>query len=336
MILITGGMGFIGLHAARSLLDAGEDVVLTRFRAWRLPDFLGPEHGARLHVEALDLSDGWALLDVLRRHAVTGVVHLAAPSLGGAPAQQYASAMTGLVNVLEAARQHGVRRLSVASSLSVYPSAVPGPWHEDLSLPVTSDSHTAAIKKAMEILALHFADRTGLDVVVLRLAVIYGPLYHSMANLPSRLCHAAVAGRAPDLDGVLGGPPYADATADLCYVRDCAAGIALLHRDAGLRHRVYNVGAGRAVPNRELAAAVARSVPSAAGALPPGGSPRGWMEISRLQEDTGYAPAYDVERGVGDYIRWLRDAAPPDGPGPIGPADANDRRNLLDRSPGPH
>src|SRR5207249_2236262 len=81
----------------------------------------------------------------------------------------------------------------LASSLAVYSNAGPGPWHEDIALPVASDSHTAAIKKAMEVLALHYADRTGLDAVVLRLGVIYGPLYHSMANLPSRLCHAAVA-----------------------------------------------------------------------------------------------------------------------------------------------
>ena len=306
MILVTGGMGFIGLHTARSLLDAGEEVVLTRFRAWRLPAFLEPKLDGRLRVEALDLADGWGLLDALRRHAVGGIVHLAAPALGGGPAQQYASALAGLVNVLEAARQHGVRRLSLASSLAVYSNAGPGPWREDLALPVASDSHTAATKKAMEILGLHFADRTGLDVVVLRLGVIYGPLYHSMANLPSRLCHAAVSGRAPDLEGVLGGPPYADATADLCYVKDCAAAIALAQLSDGLRHRVYNAGAGRAVPNRELAGAVARAVPGAAPALPAGGVAGGWMDVSRLREDTGYAPAYDVERGVAEYVDWLR------------------------------
>lgn len=302
MILVTGGMGFVGLHTARALLDAGEEVVLTRFHAWRLSPSLEPELGGRLRVEALDLSDGWALLDTLRRHHVTGIVHLAAPALGGGPAQQYASALGGLVNVLEAARQHGTRRLSLASSVAVYSNAGAGPWREDLALPVASDSHTAAIKKAMEVLGLHFADRTGLDVVVLRLGVIYGPLYHSMANLPSRLCHAAVGGRPPDLDGVLGGPPLADATADLCYVRDCATGITLAHLSDGLRHRVYNVGGGRAVPNRELASAV----PGASSALPAGGEPGGWMDVARLCEDAGYAPAYDVGRGVAEYVDWLR------------------------------
>jgi UDP-glucose 4-epimerase len=310
LILVTGGLGFIGLHTARALLDAGEDVVLTRYRAWRLPGFLEPDLGARLHVEAVDLADGWALLDAMRRHRVTGVVHLAAPALGSGPAQELASAAQALVNVLEASRQHGVRRVSLASSLAVYSNAGAGPWREDLPLPVESDSHTAAVKKAMEIAGLHFADSTGLDVVVLRLAMIYGPLYHSMANLPSRLCHAAVRGIAPNLDGVLGGPPIAEASADLCHVRDCARGIRLAHLCGSLRHRVYNVGAGRPVTNGELAAAVRRAVPPAEIALPSGHpGPRSadaFMDVSRLRDDTGYAPAHDIVSGVADYVEWLR------------------------------
>ena len=310
MVLVTGGMGFVGLHAARGLLDAGEDVVLTRFRSWRLPPFLEPELGGRVRVEALDLADGWAVLDVLRRHAVTSVVHLAAPAPGATPAQQYGSALAGLVNVLEAARQHGAGRVSLASSVSVYSNAGAGPWREDRPLPVESDTHTAASKKAMEIVGLHFADRTGLDVRVLRLAAIYGPLYHSMANLPSRLCHAAVAGAAPDLGDVRVGTSRAGDWSDLCYVKDCAAAIALAHRCGGLRHRVYNVGAGRAVSNEQVAGAVATVVPGAEVALEAGGASAATdhMDISRIQEDTVYAPSYDIVSGVADYVAWLRAA----------------------------
>jgi UDP-glucose 4-epimerase len=309
VILVTGGMGFIGLHTARRFLDAGEDVVLTRFRAWRLPDFLRPELGRRLHVEAVDLADGWGLLDVMRRRGVTSVVHLAAPALGTGPAQEYGSAVQGLVNVLEASRQLAVRRVSLASSLAVYGSSGAGPWGEDRPLPVESGSHTEAVKKAMEILALHFAGRTGLDVLALRLAAIYGPLYHTMANLPSRLCHAAVAGGEPDLDGVRGGADAEDAT-DLCYVRDCAEGIRLLHLAGDLRHRVYNVGAGRAFTNGAVADAVCRAVPDARAALPsrghPAGDERPYMDITRIQEETAYAPSYDIVGGVADYVEFLR------------------------------
>ena len=311
MILVTGGMGFVGLHTARSLLDAGESVVLTRFRSWRLPPFLEGELGSRLQVEPLDLNDGWAVLDLLRRRSVTSIVHLAAPARQASPAPEYRVGLLGLLNLLEAARQHGVGRVSLASSVSVYSNAGPGPWREEAALPVESDTHTAAEKKAMEVLALHFADRTGLEVRILRLGVIYGPLYHSMANLPSRLCHAAARGRAPQLEDLRVGTPYAGDATDLCYVKDCAAGIRLLHLADGLHHRVYNLGGGRAVLNQELAEAVRRAVPGTDLWLPSRpprpDAARAHMDISRIQQEVGYAPRYGLADGVADYIAWLHE-----------------------------
>jgi UDP-glucose 4-epimerase len=304
-------MGFIGLHTARAFLDAGEEVVLTRFRTWRAPDFIEGEIGSRVRVETLDLGDGWGLLDVIRRHAVTSVVHLASPPRATAPAPGFAAALTGLVNVLEAGRQQALGRISIASSVSVYSNTGPGPWREEAPLPVESDSHVAATKKAMEIVALSFADRTGQDVRLLRLAGIYGPLYHTMANLPSRLCHAAASGAAPDLGGVRGDAPRLDDAADLCYVKDCAHGVRLAHLAAGLRHRVYNVGGGRATTNQELVGAVRAAAPAAMFTLPAGGpgqpgAEQAFMDISRLRADTGYTPAYDIQSGVADYMDWLR------------------------------
>jgi UDP-glucose 4-epimerase len=311
VILVTGGMGFIGLHVARSFLDEGESTVLTRFRAWRLPRFLQDEVGARLEIEPLDLTDGWAVLDLLRQHSVTSIVHLAAPAPGSSPARSYRSGLLGLINVLEAARQHGVRRVSLASSISVYSNAGPGPWREEMPLPMDSDGHIAAEKKAMETLALHFADRTGLDVRIARLAVIYGPLYHSMANLPSRLCQAAVRGQPPQLDDLRVGTPYAQEAVDLCYVKDCASGICLLHLTDRLQHRVYNLGSGRAILNQELAEAVLQAIPSADVSLPsrPSRSDamQAYMDISRIREDTGYEPRYDLTSSIADYITWLRE-----------------------------
>ena len=82
MILITGGLGMIGLHTARNLLDMGQDVVLTQYRVARMPDFLKDELGKRAHVEQLDVMDGEALLDIGRRYEIDGICHLAAPGLG--------------------------------------------------------------------------------------------------------------------------------------------------------------------------------------------------------------------------------------------------------------
>ena len=101
MILITGGMGFIGLHTARCFLDAGEPVVLTRFRATREPDFIKDEIGRGVTVETLDVADGTAVRAMFRRHGISGVVHLAVPALRGVTAtDEFRTNMDGLLNIL--------------------------------------------------------------------------------------------------------------------------------------------------------------------------------------------------------------------------------------------
>ena len=313
MILITGGMGFIGLHTARRFLDVGEDVILTFFRTRREPSFLADALGTRAQVVTLDVTDRAAVLDVVRQHRPSGIVHLAVPALAGvSPIDEYRTNTQGLINVLEAAAEAGCQRLSIASSIAVYSGLSAGPFQEATALPVASTNATEAYKKAEEILSLFVARQRQLDVRCLRLGGIYGPLYHSMANLPSKLCHAAVRGTQPDLGpGRYGGPPRAGDAQDFCYVRDCAAGIQLVHQSSRLQHTVYNIGAGRASTYGELAEAVNAACPGAHFELPPGSAPNArqspYLDISRAQEDAGYVPAYDIARGVADYIAWLRD-----------------------------
>src|SRR5579871_2618111 len=79
VILITGGMGFIGLHTARRFVDSGEDVVVTQFRTRREPEFIRNELGKRVLVESLDVTSPHDVIDMVRKHGVTGIVHLAVP-----------------------------------------------------------------------------------------------------------------------------------------------------------------------------------------------------------------------------------------------------------------
>jgi UDP-glucose 4-epimerase len=301
-------MGFIGLHTARSFLDAGQDVVVTFHQNRREPDFLKPDIGTHAQVEQLDVVDEARVNEVIQKHQPEGVVYLAVPALAGvSPAEEFKTNTAGYLNVLEACRAAGVRRLSVTSSLAVYNSVKERPWREDLTFPVTSNNPTEAYKKGLEILGLYFGQRTGLDVIMLRVAGIFGPMYHSMANLPSRLAHAAAHDRAPDFSGMRYGPPKADDGSDACYVKDVAEGIRLVHQSTKLQHKVYNVGNGRSTPNRELVEAIREVVPEFSVELPEGGdSENRYMDLSRTTADTGYTPRIGVERGLADYVTWLR------------------------------
>jgi UDP-glucose 4-epimerase len=311
MILVAGGMGFIGLHTARSFLGAGEHVVLTQYRARREPEFIRDDLGKRAFVEQLDVAREADVLEVVRKHRVSGIVHLVVPALAAlSPGDDYRVNTASLLSVLEAARQCEVKRVTLASSIAVYAGLPDGPYHETDRLPVESGNPTETYKKAWEIMGLHYADRTGVEVISLRLGGIYGPLYHTMANIPSRMCHAAAHGVAPDFSSARHGVPMADDRTDSCYVKDCARGIQLVQMAERLEHRVYNIGGGRAVSYAELAEAVKKAVPTFEVELQPGAGPRAkqqpYMDISRIKQELGYEPEYDLERGVADYIEWLR------------------------------
>jgi UDP-glucose 4-epimerase len=303
-------MGFTGLHTARQFLDVGEDVVISWYQTWREPSFIKDEYKKRVQMERLDVTAGHDVLDVTRRHKVTGICHLAVPGLAAlSPAEDFRVNMLGLINVLEAAHLFDIKRITVASSQTVYTGVTQGPFREDMSLPVESRTGTEAFKKAWEILALHWGERTGVEVVMLRLGGIWGPLYHTLASPISRMCHAAAKGVPADLASGRGGVPFEDDTQDWGYVKNLALGIQLLHTTEKLNHKIYNVGGGKAVPNRDLVDAIKHVVPGAQIELQPGRSPRwrpdGHMDLTRLESDTGYKPRFDLQTAVAEYIDWL-------------------------------
>jgi len=162
-------------------------------------------------------------------------------------------------------------------------------------------------KKVSELLGGHLAGATGVGVINLRISGTWGPLGHADPFFPApELIHAAARGRRPDLSAV-GGRTHAEDALDLCYVKDTGRAIALLQLAGHLSHRTYNVASGRATTNAEISSAIREVAPDAEVELPSGGgSPRSWLDISRLRADTGYEPAWDTRRAAADYIAWLQ------------------------------
>jgi UDP-glucose 4-epimerase len=311
MILVTGGLGSIGSHTARALLDMGESVVLSAHRSTRLPEYLADEPGDRVVVEPLDTTDEAAFLDIGKRHQITGIVHLAAARYDLPDPVEYLRADTlGLLNALKAATVWGVRRFSVASSIGVYMGVDEVPLREDAPLPVVAAHQIPVFKKTAELFAALAGDSAGFNTVSLRIGTIWGPLGvpdNPFTPLP-RLLSAAVRGEDPDLTPPRP-PAYADDATDLCYVRDCGRAIALLMLAERLNHRVYNLSGGRLVRYSEVVDAINAAVPGANITLPEGRNPdrpiANYLDITRLREDTGFRPEYDVEHAVPDYVDWL-------------------------------
>jgi UDP-glucose 4-epimerase len=152
------------------------------------------------------------------------------------------------------------------------------------------------------------ADVTGIEVINLRISGTWGPLGHPVSEFfpAPEFIHAAARGRAPDLTKI-GRQTHAEDALDLCYVKDIGRAIALLQLTEHLNHRTYNVASGHATTNAEVAAAIRQVVPDAQVDLPKGGElSQTWLDITRLREDTGYEPVWDVNSAAADYIAWLR------------------------------
>ncbi len=162
-------------------------------------------------------------------------------------------------------------------------------------------------KKIGELLNGYLADSTGVDVVNYRISGTWGPQgsLDPFFAAPA-LVHAAARGTALDLSHLLA-PVFAEDAIDLLYVKDTGRAIAHLQLADQLHHRTYNVGSGRATSNTELVDAITQVVPDARLGLPTGGGAAPLvLDVTRLQQDSGYRPEYDTDAAIADYIGWLR------------------------------
>jgi nucleoside-diphosphate-sugar epimerase len=306
MILVTGGLGMIGAHTARALVDLGHEVVVTSHHRAEVPSFLA----GKVTVASLDVTDRDAFLALADRHDISDIsdiVHLAGSVPDADPVDFFRTDTTGLLNALDAARTWGVRRFAVASSLGVYLGRSEIPWHEDLALPTADLPHLIiAFKKAVEPLTTHSLAGSGVQPVVLRIGSIWGPLMdpESPFNPIPPYISAVLRGEQPR-------PPHAEDGGDSCYAPDAGRAIALLTTEETLRHNTYNVSSGRPLTNRELADALVAITPGLRlDLLPgrqngPGADP--YLDITRLTTDTGFTPAFDVASAVADYVAWRAD-----------------------------
>jgi UDP-glucuronate 4-epimerase len=242
--LVTGVAGFIGSRTAGMLLDQGHDVLGldnlndyydARLKEHRLDALRGND---RFRFVRGDIEDADALEEVFRPARFDAVINLAARAGVRAsielPHLYFGTNVTGFLNVLEAMRHHGVRKLVHASSSSLY-AGQPMPFHEEL--PVNTPlSPYAASKKASEALAYSYHHLHGIDCTVLRYFTVYGPASRpDMGTL--RFTRWIDEGKPIELFG------DGSQARDVVDVREIARGTIAALKPVGFE--VVNLGGGR-------------------------------------------------------------------------------------------
>lgn len=174
--LVTGGAGFIGSHSIELLLEQGHDIsVLDNLATGRLENLSAVKRW--IHIVEGDIRNRGLLMSVMQDACYNGVLHLAAvasvPDSVRLPLKSHEVNLTGALNVLEAARQTGARRVVVASSAAVYGPAPEVPTSETMLTRVASPY--AAQKLAVEAYAQTYNDLYQLETVSLRYFNVYGP-----------------------------------------------------------------------------------------------------------------------------------------------------------------
>ncbi|TAK01995.1 NAD(P)-dependent oxidoreductase [bacterium] len=314
MILITGGLGFLGCNLAKLLCDAGESVLLTSNRNVEIPPLIAPFLETNLKITPLDITSLEKVSQLIEKFGVKKIVHAAIRSEKGDTSLYQAMHVniTGTINVLEAAHRAGIHRVLFISSEAVYQGMTDTtPFKEEEKLFITSDRFIPGTKKAGEILCLMYGKEYGMEAASIRLTRLYGPLYKGIRNLPGLMVENAAKGKPINLENH--DPSEAH---DFIYIKDAVRALTLLLSAPRLRHRIYNLGFGKLTSIGEFADAIRKLLPEAEVHVGDGPGPlvstktpmdiNACVDISRMRNETGFTPEYDPYRGVEHYINWAR------------------------------
>ena len=312
--LVTGGAGFIGSHVCERLLNTGHSV-------WALDDlnnFYDTQFKRRniREIQALakpfefvqgDLTDVAVVEEIFGSVKFDQVIHLAAragvrPSLEQ-PALYQRVNVEGTVNILEAARKNGVKKITIASSSSVYGTNSKVPFSE--SDPIFSAiSPYAASKLACEALGHVYHHIYGMDVAMLRFFTVYGPRQRPDLAI-YKFAKLITAGKPI--------PVFGDGSAsrDYTFVTDTLDGIiACTQREFGFE--VFNLGESQTVTLSRLIELLEISLGKKAiidrQPLQPGDVPITYADISKARAKLGYHPRVKIDEGIPLFIKWFNAA----------------------------
>ncbi len=314
--LVTGGAGFIGSHVCEELLRQGHAVWAfdnlhpfypTAAKERNLAEIKAA--GGNFTFVLGELGEPTALRNLFRNVKFDQVIHLAAlagvrPSLMEPESFQQIN-VEGTVNLLEAAHHRGVKKVTIASTSSVYGVNRKVPFSEDDPTQRLISPY-AASKLACEALGHVYHHVYGMDIAMLRFFTVYGP-----RQRPDLAIHkfARLIEDGKPL------PVFGDGSTarDYTYVSDTVAGvIACTNREFG--YEIFNLGESHTVTLARLIEVLEEALGKKAiidrHPQQPGDVPLTYADISKARKHLGYDPKIGIEGGIRLFVEWFRKQSP--------------------------
>ena len=313
-ILVTGAEGFIGSHLAESLVHEGYSVrafvMYNSFNSWGWLDHVSPEIRQSIEIFAGDIRDPHGVNEAMR--GCDAVLHLAAliaiPYSYHSPDTYIDTNVKGTLNVLQAARQLGVKRVIHTSTSEVYGTAQFVPITEEH--PLKGQSPYSASKIGADQLAYSFYSSFDLPVVIARPFNTYGPRQSARAVIPTVITQIANGAKQLKLGAIT-------PTRDFSFVQDTVdAFVATLRSDGGLGE-VVNFGSNFEISIADVVQLIAEKmnatidVISDTERIRPVNSEveRLWADNSKARDLFGWFPRYagrdGLARGLQETINWF-------------------------------
>ncbi len=327
-VLVSGGTGFVGINIVRDLIAAGHDVVSVDVGAPdRLAETFVDPWRDRLTWVTADLQDEKVAERVGREHEIERIVHAAAYTpYGDQEADNLRRTLdnngTAILNLLDLAVATKAERFVSVSTMAVYTPEyfTVHDGHVTYAEDQPVDPHHAyGISKLFSEAALRrYGELLGVSGASVRLSQNWGPMervtpYHAKMSIPYYWVRQATRGEpievSPHGTGITEGRCL---NQDHPYVLDTAAAIRGLLTAPTLDHDLYNVSAGKPVYVDDMLTAIRAAAPDVTFVEPVAGDgpddrPGIALDCTRLTEQTGFVPAFDLSTALADCIAWRRD-----------------------------
>ena len=311
-VLVTGGAGFIGSWLAHGLIDADANVYILDKKK-HLPQVSGHYEVVESKATYIqgDVRDGRMLADVLTRHKIQTVFHLAAEAIVGNayshPSEALDTNIRGTWTVLDAVRQTNPEiEVVIASSDKAYGAHETLPYTEDF--PLIGNNPYDSSKSAADLIAQMYIHTYGMPVSITRCGNVYGGGDFNFSRLIPDTIRSLLQGKPPVIrsDGLY--------IRDYVHVRDIvsaymSAGDALI--TGKTPHSILNFGTGAPQRALDIVSAVTRLMGMT---LKPTVLNEARYEIrdqyldsTRAREILGWNPRISLEAGLSDTISWYKE-----------------------------